>query len=176
MTVYVPVYLTIRQVTTSIVTFTSTITTTATVTSVSVQSLTRTNTRTITSVTTSVTTAVGVLGPVVNDLFKQYSDVGLLATGIAMGTTVMWVILTALGAAAKDAAEDKRVHAEMLEGLGKYEERYKKDRAKKEEERLEAQLKAEGAKDLGWLAMLAVIIALVCFLVIAILSLATGWF
>ena len=179
-TVIVPVYVTITQVITSKVSFTlttattATVTTVATATTVSVQSLTETSTRTVTSVRTSVMTAVGVLGSVVNSIFKQYSDVGMLAVGIVIGTTVVdSVIMLAMASRAKELGKDKDVSAQMLEMLQKFEGSVQTNRAKKLEEMLEARLQAERA-DLGWLAALALVIALVLLLVILVLSSING--
>jgi hypothetical protein len=173
--VYVPVYQTLTQTVQVSVTVSATVTsatTSVTTTSSSVtfsQSVTQWNT------VTSVTTAVGVLGPWVNNVFKQYSDVGMIAVGLVIATTAIdAVIMLAMRVAQKDAAALKRLYAEMLERLQKHEDTLQTDRAKKLEERLEAELRAERVLDLGWLNTLkwiALIIALLILFAILLLSL-----
>ena len=165
----VPVYMTITEV----ITYTETFT--ATVASVSVQSLTQTNTRTVTSVTTSVTTAVGVLGPLVAKVFKQYIDVAMLAAGIALGGVVDLVIMLAMGVREKERAAEKEEYVKLLEDLQKFEDGLQTAKAKKLEKRLEARVQADRVTDLGWLSVLKwIFTALVTFFAILVLILAVA--
>lgn len=175
-TVYVPVpvYQTLTRTVQMFTTMSATVTsatTSVTTTSSSVtfsQSVTQWNT------VTSVTTAVGILGPLVNNVFKQYSDVGMIAVGLVIATfAVDSVVMVAMREAQKDSASERAPLQKILEMLREHEDGLQRDRARKLEEMLDARMRADQVTDLGWLKW-TILIALLILFAILVLSLVAG--